>query len=149
MLIKKTHGYIQFNWKHDLNAEEGDHYLPSFYDGKVIELAFIRGFDKGEGHKLMRAFLMQREVQAAKAIFLDCSPLHQRGSEAEIMQRLHDFYAHYGFTGKTTDGYSRMWLFLEFPPEQQRFPFGYDAGNDLHPVLLAAAENATQHAASQ
>lgn len=100
-------------------------------------MQYIESSQKGGGHKLMQQFLALPEVQAAKLIFLDCSPLYQNDKEPIVMQRLHDFYAQYGFISKSNDGYSRLWLFQELPAcFNNCFSNGYDEENDLHSVLM-------------
>jgi hypothetical protein len=138
--IKNNFGYIDYDYKADLNEEEDDEsYLPDFYRGCVIELKMIESFEKGGGHKLMEQFLSLPEVKAEKVIFLDCCPLFQEKDEGLVMQSLHDFYGKYGFLSKSDDGYSRQWLFLKLPASEEAcFVSGYVGDNDLHPVLMNA-----------
>lgn len=140
MIIANENGRVEFDYKSDLNDEEGDEaYLPSFFDGSVIELKMIEAARKGGGQKLMEAFLASPEVAQAKLIFLDCSPLFQTGDEAQTMQKLHDFYARFGFVGKSTNGYSRMWRIQALPATAKEcFSQGFDGDNDFHAVLAGA-----------
>lgn len=137
MKITTSDGYIEFDNKHDLNAEEGDDYLPKYYQGRVMELCMIKSRVKGGGHRLMQTFLNHAQTKSAKVIFLDCSPLYMEGNEMLIMARLHDFYAQYGFVGKTNNGYSRMWRFQALPISMKDgVDFNYNKDNDFHPVLV-------------
>lgn len=143
MFIENEHGRIDFNYKDDLNDEEGECYLPDFYQDAVMEMCMIKASQKGGGHRLMQEFLSHEVVRKAKLIFLDCSPFFQEGEEAQVMQRLHDFYKRYGFVGKCNDGYSRLWRVQELPKTMDDcFSKGYDGKNDLHPILLASLEQA-------
>jgi len=53
------------------------------------------------------------------------------------MQTLHDFYAQFGFIGKSSNGYSRMWRVQAIPESIDNiFELGFEQDNDLHSVLL-------------
>ena len=129
--IENNNGIVFFGFNDELNDEEGEHYIPEFYKGSVLELKFIQKSYGGNARQLMLAFLNHSAVIDAELIFLDCSPNYMVGNEVEIMQRLHDFYASFGFAGKHDNGYSRMW--------KVQVPMGwnehYNEDNDCHVVL--------------
>ena len=143
MRLENESGYIEYDFKTDLNEEEGERYLPAFYQGSVIELKMIEASQKGGGRHLMTAFFELATIRKAKLVFLDCCPLFMDGQETEIMQRLHDFYTNFGFTGRSGNGYSRLWRIQVLPDSLDAcFTNGYDKENDLHPVLLRAFQSA-------
>ena len=133
MKHSSSHGVVEFDWKHDLNQEEGVGYLPALFNGVVMELKVINASRNGYGHRLMSEFLDLDVVRTAKAVFLDCSPLFMTGNEISIMKGLHDFYAAHGFVGKTNNGYSRMWRIQDSTNILNDLQI--DRSNDLHPVL--------------
>lgn len=137
MRIENAFGSIDFGLKNDLNDEEDESYLPECYAGSVIELQMIKGKAPGDGTRLMEAFLDDPAVKEAKLIFLDCSPHYDdQRPEAEALQRLHDFYAKFGFVAKQANGYARMWRIQALPDDLEAcFREGYDPLNDFHPVL--------------
>lgn len=140
MKISNEFGVVEFDWKLDLNDEEGAEYLPPYYDTKVLELKMIRSAGRGCGFHLMSLFLQDAKRIGARLIFLDCSPLYIDLPEVEAMKMLHKFYSEFGFTSKTHNGYSRMWLVLSKPEDtSQLFERGYRNDNDLHPVLKLIA----------
>lgn len=132
MKIQLPQGTVEFTIKHDLNDEEGDGYIPDGYSGHVVELSLITATESRGGDALMRAFLEHELVQSADLVFLDCCPLYMDGPEQAIMQRLHTFYARYGFVSTRNDGYARMWRIQNLP----ECDFETDMANDLHPLLL-------------
>ncbi len=140
MIIKNQYGIIEFDFKHDLNAEESDEaYLPEYYKDRVMELKMVRSARPGGGGHLMRQFLGAPEVKSAGLIFLDCCPLFMDGKEDKTLQRLHDFYAQFGFSGVSSDGNSRLWRVQALPVSvKQCFAGGFRPQNDLHRVLLRA-----------
>lgn len=139
MQIENEYGRLSFDYKTDLNDEEGSDYLPACYKDAVVELKMVEAYKRGGGHHLMKAFLNHTKVKAAKLIFLDCSPLFSDSPEKIVMKKLHDFYGKYGFIGRSDDGYSRMWR-IQWLPENERsiFTLGYNNQNDLHPVIRVA-----------
>lgn len=142
MKIENDFGTIEFDFKYDLNAEEGDDYIPSFYDGGVVELKMITAARKGVGHKLMLGMLTSDMVKSSKLVFLDCSPYFLDGKESDILQYLHDFYHGFGFRGKTSDGNSRLWLIREIPEsDDQCFSGGFNPSNDLHCLLRSSIQS--------
>lgn len=136
MHLENAAGRITFDYKYDLNLEESELYLPSFYEDSVIELKMVESFQKNGGKAIMQSFLDLPVVRDTKALFLDCCPLFLEGCESTIMKRLHDFYANFGFISITTCGYRRMWRIQQLPSTfAECFESGFEEANDLHPIL--------------
>lgn len=137
MEIQNEHGSIKFDYKTDLNQEEGsDRYLPRFYEGRVIELKFIEAAYRGGGKHLMKAFLEHPMVKQAGLVFLDICPHFLDVEENQAMQKLHTFYARFGFQSKHSSIFARMWRVQDKPSDVSAlFALGYCPENDLHCVL--------------
>lgn len=118
--ISDEAGKLKADWKTDLEAEEGEGYLPDGYSySKVLELETIEAADlgKGYGEKLMKEFLNSPQAKSAELIFLDINPFigkfkHlQDLSEEERLDKLERFYRKFGFRNKKR--HSRMWLVIK------------------------------------
>lgn len=115
--IQTEDGSVDYNWKSDLEDEEGPGYLPKGYSKKVLELSGIYANDpgKGQGDRLMKLFLATPEARKAELIFLDPSPItganwNSKEPEDVILAKLVKFYARYGFRHNPKSATQRMWL---------------------------------------
>ncbi len=113
--IKNKYGRIEYNWKSNLEDEEGDGYIPKGYSKKVLELAYLEASELGVGYgaKLMHQFLALPEAQKAELIFCDPNPgeglfKDSKDSYTEQLAKLIRFYQKFGFRHAPKS--SRMWL---------------------------------------
>lgn len=126
--IKTEDGEVVFNWKTDLEDEEGPDYLPDGYSKKVLELSgiFAKEPGKGQGERLMKQFLSSPEAKKAELIFLDRVPNlgkneQSEKSEDDQVDDLGRFYARFGFRSRTPRT-GRMWLVQRGEIPDNRLP---------------------------
>lgn len=115
--VDNEDGSLTWDWKTDLEDEEGKGYIPKGYSKKVLELGgiFANEPGKGQGDRLMKLFLSSPEAKAAELIFLDPVPgiganFGSNKTEEQQVAALVKFYKRYGFRYNPKSAVKRMWL---------------------------------------
>lgn len=122
--IKNENGTFIYNAKSDLEAEEGNGYLPEGIKN-IIELAYIESSGIGRGKYLMSEFLELPEVKSSDAIYLDPNPGHgcfDGAEEKETVNKLVRFYGSFGFRYNPKSAMRRMWIMNKFPLDVSLLP---------------------------